>query len=581
MHQLEESERLKNRLAIKSLLRCTHFLARNRIAHTTNFGDLVDLVVTCGGEDLKQFVNKAGKNAHYTSKDAVVDFVEALGTWVDESLLARLQNARYFSLLADECTDITTIEELSVVCRWVENGLPVEHFIEIIPLKKADAQTIYETLVDCLKVKGVQISKLIGMGFDGAATFSGKHNGVQTLLKSNSPHSIFVHCHCHLLQLACVQAANSTPGIKHVYITLTTLWKFFHYSPKRAECLKAVQRVLNMPELKVIKPSDTRWLAHERCVKAVKENYIAIVITLNNIYEETHQPEALGISKALSSKSTISAVYLLDYVLPQVAKLSKTLQSEKLDLTVISSLVEATLYSLDDALSPAANWVLELQDMKESLEEAMGVNITTSDIQTFQNSVGNRFVSTLKGNISSRFCSQDIVSAFSIFDPKKTPSVDTSEYQQYGEGSVTVLLDQYGGRKTAVSLEGEEYEKMGLVSSEVKAEWKMLKHYLTKKPQEDMASQLHELVTNETLISMLPNLNTLASICLKIPIGTASVERSFSQMKMIKTRLRNRLGEKSLSHLMKIAIESPEKLSDSDLESIVDIWYRKSRRIIV
>ena len=94
-----------------------------------------------------------------------------------------------------------------------------------------------------------------------------------------------------------------------------------------------------------------------------------------------------------------------------------------------------------------------------------------------------------------------------------------------------------------------------------------------------MASQLHELVTNETLISMFPNLNTLASICLTIPIGTASVERSFSQMKMIKTRLRSRLGEKSLSHLMKI--ESPEKLSDSDVGNIVDIWYRKSRRIIV
>ena len=70
--------RLKNRLAIKSLLRCTHFLARNHIAYTTKFGDLVDLVVTCGGKDLKQFVNKAGKNAHYTSKDAVVDFVRHL-----------------------------------------------------------------------------------------------------------------------------------------------------------------------------------------------------------------------------------------------------------------------------------------------------------------------------------------------------------------------------------------------------------------------------------------------------------------------------------------------------------------------
>ena len=91
--------------------------------------------------------------------------------------------------------------------------------------------------------------------------------------------------------------------------------------------------------------------------------------------------------------------------------------------------MEPTLYSLDDALSPATNLALELQDMKESLEEAMGVNITISDIQTFQNSDGNLFISTLKDNISSRFCSQDIVSAFSIFDPKKTPSLDTSEYQ--------------------------------------------------------------------------------------------------------------------------------------------------------
>ena len=232
--QVQESERLKNRTAVKSLLRCTHFLVRHNIAHTTNFSDLVDLVVSCGDEDLRYFVEKAGKNATYTSKDAVIDFAETIGMWVEKSLLKRLCQARYFSLLADECTDILTIEELSIVCRWVEDGEPVEHFIEILPLKKADANTIYGSLIDCLKRKGVMISNMIGIGFDGAATFSGKHNGVQALLKRNSPHSIFVHCHCHLLQLACVQAANSTPGIKHVYTTLTALWKYFHYSPKRA-----------------------------------------------------------------------------------------------------------------------------------------------------------------------------------------------------------------------------------------------------------------------------------------------------------------------------------------------------------
>ena len=47
---------------------------------------------------------------------------------VQEMLLARIR------LMADECTDISTVEELSIYCRWVEDGIPVEHFLEILPL---------------------------------------------------------------------------------------------------------------------------------------------------------------------------------------------------------------------------------------------------------------------------------------------------------------------------------------------------------------------------------------------------------------------------------------------------------------
>ena len=225
------------------------------------------------------------------------------------------------------------------------------------------------------------------MGFDGAATFSGDKTGVQCRLKKNSPHGLFVHCHCHRLQLACVQAANPTTGIKHVYTTLTTLWKFFHYSPKRTECLKEVKRILDLPELKIIRPSDTRWLAHERCVKAVKASYSAIVMALNNIYETTHVPEALGISKALCKKSTVAAIFLLDYTLPQVAKLSKTMQAENLDLTAIADLVDATLHVLDDTMLPAANWVLELLDAREGLEAVTDTTVTMEDISSFQERV--------------------------------------------------------------------------------------------------------------------------------------------------------------------------------------------------
>ena len=58
---------------------------------------------------------------------------------------------------------------------------------------------------------------------------------------------------------------------------------------------------------------------------------------------------------------------------------------------------------------------------------------------------------------------------------------------------------------------------------------------------------------------MCPSLSTMAKVCLTIQVGTASEERSFLQMK---SRLRNCLGKANLSHLMKIAIESLQTLSD-------------------
>ena len=75
------------------------------------------------------------------------------------------------------------------------------------------------------------------------------------------------------------------------------------------------------------------WLPHEWCVKAVKESYSALVYALNNIYEESHEPEALGLSKSLCRLSTIAAFHLLDFFLPLVQQNSsfapETLSLEK------------------------------------------------------------------------------------------------------------------------------------------------------------------------------------------------------------------------------------------------------------
>ena len=96
--------------------------------------------------------------------------------------------------------------------------------------------------------------KLVGQGYDGAATFSGSRTGVQRRIRVHAAHALYVHCSCHRLQLASVQAAESVATVKKMFGTMASLWKLFYYSQKKAEALKDVQSVLSIQEPKLVKP---------------------------------------------------------------------------------------------------------------------------------------------------------------------------------------------------------------------------------------------------------------------------------------------------------------------------------------
>ena len=55
-------------------------------------------------------------------------------------------------------------------------------------------------------------------------------------------------------------------------------------------------------------------------------------------------------------------------------------------------------------------------------------------------------------------------------------------------------------------------------------------------------------------------------------VGNATVVRLFSFLKLVKTRLRNLLGDSTLDSLLRIKIECKEDLEDSDLEWLVDMF---------
>ena len=84
----------------------------------------------------------------------------------------------------------------------------------IVHAKETNAQVIAGYLCDFMKSKDLSFENLRGLGFDGTNTMSGHRSGVQTRLRVHAPSAFYVHCRCHQLLLAAVDAAEGHVQVK-------------------------------------------------------------------------------------------------------------------------------------------------------------------------------------------------------------------------------------------------------------------------------------------------------------------------------------------------------------------------------
>ena len=97
----------------------------------------------------------------------------------------------------------------------------------ILHILSCDAESITEKLESFIATNKLDYRELVGQGYDGAAVFAGVNTGVQARMRVNSAHSMYIHCACHKLQLASIQAADKVPEIKKVFGMMGNLWKLF------------------------------------------------------------------------------------------------------------------------------------------------------------------------------------------------------------------------------------------------------------------------------------------------------------------------------------------------------------------
>ena len=125
-------------------MRSIYFLVKNDIPHSTTYKKLTEFQVLNGDELLEKHLSEGPSNAQYPSRFSASMLIEAIDIWIERKLMCFLQESPYFSILVDECQNISAQEELSICGRWLVNGKPEEHFLTILHVRSTDAGTVAE-----------------------------------------------------------------------------------------------------------------------------------------------------------------------------------------------------------------------------------------------------------------------------------------------------------------------------------------------------------------------------------------------------------------------------------------------------
>ena len=101
------------------------------------FQNTLKLVLQFAPDDLKTLLNKAPKNATYRSKTIQNQIIDVMGDYIVDNIVGEVKKTRFFSVLADEATDISNKEQMSLVLRYLSDTNRIkEKFVSFIHCKE-------------------------------------------------------------------------------------------------------------------------------------------------------------------------------------------------------------------------------------------------------------------------------------------------------------------------------------------------------------------------------------------------------------------------------------------------------------
>ncbi|KAH7655857.1 Ribonuclease H-like protein [Dioscorea alata] len=481
-----------------------------------------------------------------------------------------------FSLIVDESRDKSIKEQMVVILRFAnKQGQVVERFLAIQHVTDTSAISLKVALDELFARHGLSISKLRGQGYDGASNMRGEFNGLKTLILKENPFAFYIHCFTHQLQLVVVSVAKIILVVSYFFCYINMIVNIVGASCKRKDALlqthhqKIVERLETgeicsgkgkHQETNLAKAGDTRWGSHFTTLIHLLTMWESVLEVLQNVCQDGSIANQKGLASSLISKMEsfefVFVLHLMMKVLGITNELSNALQQKDQNIVNAMALIDTVKDRIQDLRD---NRLDELLEEVQSFCERMSIPVPNMEdkipvrgrsrhegqwityyhhyhaeifiavIDLIAIEMNNRFTETTTEFLTCISC-LDPRNSFSRFNHARLLHLAEIYYDDFLIQDLQVLKEQlhtyiYDVRRCSDFVECD-----------------------------DLASLDVKLVESRKHL-VFPLVYRLIELALILPVATTSVERSFSAMNIIKTDLRNKIGDEWLNDMMICYIE--------------------------
>ncbi|CAM8916891.1 unnamed protein product [Rhodiola kirilowii] len=606
---LRAQEILDNRLRLKTSIEVARWLAYQSCAFrgndesdsSSNRGNFIELLKYSASlnSDVAKVLDNAPRNASYTSPKIQKQILQVLAIKVKKFIREEIGCAK-FCIIVDEARDESKREQMTLVLRFVDrDGCIKERFFGLLHVKDTASLTLKNGIFSMLSRYNLDIESIRGQGYDGASNMRGEWKGLQALVLRECPYAYYVHCFAHRLQLSLVAASKEVYHVQHFFEKLNFIVNIVSASCKRNDQLRDAH-ASNMAFLLAIgdlesgkglnqlgslqRAGDTRWTSHFKSISSLIKMFSATCEVLMTIKSDgnTHSQrgEASSVYETMTSFYFVFIMHLMREVLDITSCLCNALQLQSQDILNDMSLV-STSKSLLQKLRDDG-WSKLVEKVRTFCEK---VNIEVPDFSThhetrrrashqqnrvtvehyYRVDIFYTVIDSQLQELENRFNddSVELIILSSALDPKElrtTLRVD----------DICKLVEKF------YPLDFDEDERTSLRME--------LQHFelVRQLPEFNTLTEISELcgwLTRTRKSNMFPLLYKVITLILTLPVSTATAERSFSRMNIVKNALRNKMEDDFLSDCLIVNIEKEiAKMfsTDSIIDDFRDLETRRS-----